>query len=45
MFMTATTGASEVWQARIAHELASQLRADSEVLGLDGRTDIVYLGL
>ena len=43
--MTATTGASEVWQARIGHELASQLRADAEVLGLDGRTDIVKTGL
>lgn len=34
-----------MWQARIGHELASQLRADSEILGLDGRTDIVKAGL
>lgn len=43
--MVATTGTSEVWQARIGHELASQLRADAEILGLDGRTDIVKTGL
>lgn len=34
-------GKSEVWQARIAGDLAEQLRADAEVLGLDGRTEIV----
>jgi hypothetical protein len=43
--MTATTGASEVRQARIDRELATQLRADSEVLGLSGRTDIVRAAL
>lgn len=43
--MAAATGSSEVWQARIGHGLASQLRADAEVLGLDGRTDIVKTGL
>jgi hypothetical protein len=40
-----TTGASEVWQARIGRDLAEQLRADAEVLGLDGRTDIVKAAL
>jgi len=39
------TGKSEVWQARIAGDLAEQLRADAEVLGLDGRTDIVKAAL
>lgn len=34
-----------MWQARIGHELAAQLRADSEVLGLRGRTEIVKAGL
>lgn len=38
-------GASEVWQARIGRDLAEQLRADAEVLGLDGRTDIVKAAL
>src|SRR4051812_9096605 len=41
----AVTGASEVWQARIGRDLAEQLRADAEVLGLDGRTDIVKAAL
>lgn len=45
VYMTATTGVSEVWQARIGHELASKLRADAGILGLDGRTDIVKAGL
>lgn len=40
-----TTGRSEVWQARIGAELAEQLRSDAEVLGLDGRTDIVKAAL
>jgi hypothetical protein len=39
--MTVTTGASETWQARITHERAAELRRDAEVLGLDGRTEIV----
>ena len=43
--MTATTGASETWQARITHELAAQLRSDAAVLGLDGRTEIVRAAL
>lgn len=37
--------ASEVWQARIGRDLAEQLRADAEVLGLEGRTDIVKAAL
>jgi hypothetical protein len=40
-----TTGATEVWQARIDRELAAQLRADADVLGLTGRTDIVRAAL
>ncbi len=43
--MTATTRSTEVWQARIGHELAAQLRDDAEVLGLSGRTDIVKAAL
>lgn len=43
--MTTTTGASETWQARITHELAAQLRSDAELLGLDGRTEIVKAAL
>ena len=43
--MTITTGASETWQARITHELAAQLRDDAELLGLDGRTEIVKAAL
>lgn len=38
-------GSSEVWQARIGREMAERLRADAEVLGLDGRTDIVRAAL
>ena len=34
-----------MWQALIGRELAAQLRADSEVLGLRGRTDIVKAAL
>ena len=45
MQVTTTTGASETWQARISHELATQLRSDAEVLGLDGRTEIVKAAL
>lgn len=36
---------SEVWQARIGHDLAAQLRDDSRVLGLEGRTEIVRAAL
>ena len=43
--MTVTTGASETWQARISHDLAAQLRDDAELLGLDGRTEIVRAAL
>jgi hypothetical protein len=43
--MTTTTGATEVWQARIGHDLAAQLRDDAEVLGLSGRTEIVRAAL
>lgn len=43
--MTATTSSTEVWQARIGHALAAQLREDAEVLGLSGRTDIVKAAL
>ena len=32
---------SEVWQARIGADLAAQLREDAELLGLEGRTEIV----
>jgi hypothetical protein len=38
-------GPSEVWQARIGSDLAAQLRADAEVLGLTGRTEIVKAAL
>lgn len=34
-----------MWQARIGHDLAAQLRHDAEILGLDGRTDIVRAAL
>lgn len=37
--------ASEIWQARIGRDLAAQLRADSAVLGLSGRTEIVKAAL
>jgi hypothetical protein len=43
--VTTTTGASETWQARISRELAAQLREDAELLGLDGRTEIVRAAL
>ncbi|MGI8651421.1 MAG: hypothetical protein ACR2I7_01335 [Geodermatophilaceae bacterium] len=43
--MTSTTGATEVWQARISHDLAAELRADAELLGLKGRTEIVKAAL
>lgn len=43
--MTTTTGASETWQARITHELAARLRDDAELLGLEGRTEIVRAAL
>lgn len=42
---TMAEGPTEVWQARIARDLASQLRADAVVLGLTARTDIVKAAL
>jgi len=39
------TGSSEVWQARIGVDLAAELRADADVLGLDGRTEMVRAAL
>lgn len=43
--MNPATGATEVWQARIGHEMAAALRADADILGLHGRTDIVKAAL
>ncbi len=43
--MTSSPGTSEVWQARIDRELAKDLRADAEVLGLAGRTEMVRAAL
>jgi len=43
--VTVTTGASETWQARITHDFAAQLRVDAELLGLNGRTEIVKAAL
>ncbi len=43
--MAVESGGTEVWQARISRDLADQLQADSEVLGLSGRTEIVKAGL
>lgn len=43
--MTTTTRATEVWQARIGRQLAAQLRTDAEILGLNGRTEIVKAAL
>ena len=43
--MVVTTGNTEVWQARIGHQLAEDLRADAKVLGLDSRTEIVKTAL
>lgn len=43
--MTSSTGASETWQARISHDRAAQLRRDAEILGLEGRTEIVRAAL
>ncbi len=43
--MSVATGSSEIWQARIAPDLAAQLRQDAEVLGLEGRTEIVKAAL
>jgi hypothetical protein len=43
--MTGATAGTEVWQARIGRDLAAQLQADSEVLGLSGRTEIMKAAL
>ncbi len=43
--MSSRPPSTEVWQARIGRELAAQLRSDSEILGLSGRTDFVKAGL
>jgi hypothetical protein len=43
--MTTSTGATEIWQARIGRDLAAQLRDDAAVLGLRGRTEIVKVAL
>lgn len=43
--MTTTGAGTEVWQARISRELAAQLQADSRILGLRGRTEIVKAAL
>lgn len=43
--MAASSGPTEVWQARIGRGLAGALRADAEVLGLAGRTEIVRAAL
>jgi hypothetical protein len=43
--MAGEGGVSEVWRARISHEFAAQLRADADILGLEGRTDIVRAAL
>lgn len=43
--MPTSTAATEIWQARIGHELAAQLRDDADFLGLSGRTDIVRAAL
>ena len=40
-----STRASETWQARITRDLAAQLRSDAELLGLNGRTEIVKAAL
>lgn len=42
---TTAAGPTEIWQARIPREQAAQLRADAEILGLSGRTDIVKAAL
>lgn len=45
VYITVTRGTSKTWQARISHDLAEQLRGDAELLGLDGRTEIVKAAL
>jgi hypothetical protein len=43
--VTTSPGGTEVWQARISRDLAAQLQADSHILGLSGRTEIVKAAL
>lgn len=43
--MSVSSASSETWQARISPTLASQLRRDAELLGLNGRTEIVKAAL
>ncbi len=43
--MATSTGTSETWQARIGRDFAVQLRRDAQLLGLDGRTEIVKAAL
>lgn len=45
MRMTSSTGATEVWQARIGRGFAEELQQDAEMLGLHGRTEIVKAAL
>lgn len=45
VYMSSTTGKTEIWQARIEHQFADDLRADAQILGLDSRTDIVRTAL
>ncbi|WP_305785836.1 hypothetical protein [Symbioplanes lichenis] len=39
------TSASEVWQARVTHELSAKLVEDMAVLGLDNKTEAVRTAL
>ena len=41
----APAGRTEVWQARIGHDLARDLLEDAALLGLEGRTELVREGL
>lgn len=43
--MTTSPTTSEVWQARIDRQLATDLRADAALLGLSGRTETVRAAL
>jgi hypothetical protein len=43
--MARATVGTEIWQARIGREFAAQLEADSAVLGLSGRTEIMKAAL
>jgi len=41
----AVSGASEVWRARVTHELSAELVEDMTVLGLDSKTEAVRAAL